>query len=74
MADVVTATEVLDRAAEVMEGRAAAASSREAAEYLATAAVFRQWAWIGRIDPDTLRRIGGDETIALARIVVGGQP
>jgi hypothetical protein len=39
----------------------------------ALAEVFRVWARMGRLDPDLLRRVGGDETVALARLIVGGE-
>lgn len=39
----------------------------------ALAAVFRAWARMGRLDPDLLRRVGGDETVALARLIIGGE-
>jgi hypothetical protein len=36
--------------------------------------VFDAWARMGDLDPDLLNRIGGPETLALARAINGGQP
>jgi hypothetical protein len=36
--------------------------------------VFEAWARIGDLDPDILNRVGGPETIALARAVNGRKP
>lgn len=33
------------------------------------AAVFDKWEWLGTIDPIRLRRVGGPETLALARAI-----
>jgi hypothetical protein len=60
--------DVLTRAAEEAE-RPGAALTPSAARALA--AVFRRWAWMGRLDPAQLHRIAGPETIALARHVLG---
>lgn len=38
------------------------------------AMVFRAWARMGDLDPDLLHRIGGEQTIALARIILGSKP
>lgn len=37
----------------------------------ALAVVFDAWARMGELDPDLLNRNGGEETIALARLVLG---
>jgi hypothetical protein len=34
--------------------------------------VFDQWARMGELDPDLLHRVGGPETLALARAILGG--
>lgn len=37
--------------------------------------VFEAWARIGELDPDLLNRVGGPETLAIARAInTGGQP
>lgn len=36
--------------------------------------IFARWARMASLDPDLLHRIGGPETIALARAITGGQP
>jgi len=38
----------------------------------ALAAVFRSWARMGEMDPDLLNRVGGPETVELARAILGG--
>jgi hypothetical protein len=38
------------------------------------AKLFRAWARMGELDPGLLNRIGGPETIELARAIDGGQP
>jgi hypothetical protein len=38
---------------------------------VALAEVFEAWARMGRLDPDLLNRVGGAETIAAARAVLG---
>ena len=41
----------------------------------ALARVFDAWARIGELDPDLLNRVGGHETLALARLInTGSQP
>lgn len=35
----------------------------------ALAKTFRAWARIGELDPDLLNRVGGDETLAVARAI-----
>jgi hypothetical protein len=37
------------------------------------AAILVEWARIGTLDPDLLHRVGGAETIALARAITGDQ-
>ena len=37
------------------------------------AKLFDRWAWMVRLDDDLIHRIGGDETLALARAVLGEQ-
>lgn len=39
---------------------------------LLVAEIFDRWAWMGSHYPDLLHRVGGDETIALARHILGG--
>lgn len=42
---------------------------------LVLAAVFEAWARMGDLDPDLLNRVGGPETLAVARAInTGGQP
>lgn len=40
---------------------------------LALANLFDKWAWMGRIDPDFVYRVGGDEILAVARQVFEGE-
>jgi hypothetical protein len=40
---------------------------------LLVADVFDEWARMGELDPDLLHRVGGPETLALARAILGGQ-
>jgi len=41
----------------------------------ALADVFDAWARVGELDPDLLNRVGGPETLAVARAInTGGQP
>lgn len=37
---------------------------------LALAAVFEQWAFVVDVDPDLLHRLGGPETLNLARLIM----
>lgn len=39
---------------------------------LLVAEVFDKWARIGELDPDLLYRVGGQETLAVARAINGG--
>lgn len=39
----------------------------------ALAAVLRQWAKMIRLDPAFLRRVGGEETLAVARLINGSE-
>lgn len=41
---------------------------------LAMATVFDAWAHMIRYDADLLSRVGGDETLAVARLINGSQP
>lgn len=40
----------------------------------ALAGVFDAWARVGDLDPDLLHRVGGQETLAVARQILGGDP
>lgn len=40
---------------------------------LPLATVFDAWARMGELDPDLLNRVGGPETLAVARAINGGQ-
>ncbi|MDX2697578.1 hypothetical protein [Streptomyces ipomoeae] len=52
-------------------GKLAQLLNPHAARQLAT--VFRAWARIADLDPDLLNRVGGGETIDLARAILGPQ-
>lgn len=39
---------------------------------LLVASVLDEWARLGKLDPDLLHRVGGPETLALARAILGG--
>lgn len=41
---------------------------------VALAEVFDAWARMGELDPDLLNRVGGPETLTLARQINGGEP
>lgn len=41
---------------------------------LLVAAIFDAWARMVRLDPDLIYRIGGDETLALARAINSSAP
>ena len=41
---------------------------------LLVAEVFDKWAGIGELDPDLLYRVGGQETLAVARAINGSTP
>lgn len=64
-------THVVDelRAAEasLRDERSRAVPDMMAAELLAD--VMAQWAFLGQVDPDMLNRIGGPETVRLARYI-----
>lgn len=37
----------------------------------ALAQLLDRWAWLGRVDPDLLNRVGGPEALAVARLING---
>lgn len=61
---------VLTRAADKLDNnRAVWTIAPAVAEPLA--AMFRQLAWMGRMDPDQLHRVGMNEAVKVARAVLG---